>query len=197
MDDIDDKALVILEAERERRLQAKIDAGDLVSVRTDVVVHRDEDEEEATARAIARHPIPDDGRHIRELFFIYTGVPRRPDYQEEETSSPQITASSKGTLSPPDEVEPAAGGHLSCSQPVYVRITISNGGEDDPGAIVEAWCVIEAGLLVLRDADDKHIASRMLLKDEDPAVLAKSLLREREASTDFQAPIRYPKLGLA
>ena len=101
MDDIDDKALVILEAEQERRLRARIDSGEVVSVQTTVVVHRDEDVEEATARAIARHPIPDDGRHIRELFFIYTGVPRRPDYQEEETSSPQITASSKGTLSPP------------------------------------------------------------------------------------------------
>jgi hypothetical protein len=78
-----------------------------------------------------------------------------------------------------------------------VRVVVSNGGEDDPGAIVEAWYVIEAGLLVLRDADDKHIASRMLLKDDDPALLAKSLLREREAPKDFNRPIHYPKLGLA
>jgi hypothetical protein len=35
MDDIDhDKALAALEAEKERRLQAKIDSGELVSVQT-------------------------------------------------------------------------------------------------------------------------------------------------------------------
>jgi len=197
MDDIDDKALVILEAEQERRLRARIDSGEVVSVQTTVVVHRDEDVEEATARAIARHPIPDDGRHIRELFFIYTGVPRRPDYQEEETPQIQTRVSNEGTLSPPSE-EPAAGGHLSCSQPVYVCVVVSNGNEDgDPGAIAEAWYTVEDGAVVLRDADDKHLTSRALLKGEDPAVLARSLLREAEKPKDFNRPIHYPKLGLA
>jgi hypothetical protein len=36
-----------------------------------------------------------------------------------------------------------------------------------------------------------------LLKGEDPAVLAKSLLREAEEPESFNHPIRYPKLGLA
>jgi hypothetical protein len=36
-----------------------------------------------------------------------------------------------------------------------------------------------------------------LLKGDDPAVLARGLLREAEAPKDFQAPIRYPKMGLA
>jgi hypothetical protein len=51
--------------------------------------------------------------------------------------------------------------------------------------------------VVLRDADDKHIMSRALLKGEDPAVLARSLLREVEKPKDFNRPISYPKLGLA
>jgi hypothetical protein len=199
MDDLDDKALVILEAERERRLQARVDSGEIVSVRTDVVVHRDEDVEDATARAIARHPIPDDGRHHRELFFIYTGVPAR-DLNFGETTVQ--TASKVGALSSPAEETAGSGAVLSSAAtsqptPVYVRVVVSNGGEDDPGAIVEAWYVIEAGLLVLRDADDKHITSRALLKGEDPAVLAKSLLREAEGPNDFQRQIRYPKLGFA
>jgi hypothetical protein len=78
-----------------------------------------------------------------------------------------------------------------------VRVTIRNGDEDDPGQIAEAYYTIEDGLLVLRDADDKHITSRALLKGEDPAVLAKSLLREAEEPNDFQRQIRYPKLGFA
>jgi hypothetical protein len=203
MDDIDpDKALAALEAERERRLQAKIDSGELVSVRTDVVVHRDEDVEEATARAIARHPIPDDGRHHRELFFIYTGVPRRPDYQEKETPQIQTRVSKVGALSSP-AAEPAGSGaavlsSAATSQPTYVRVVVSNGNEGgDPGAIVEAWWTIEDGAVVLRDADDKHITSRMLLKDDDPAVLARVLLREAEQPKDFNRAIHYPPMGLA
>jgi hypothetical protein len=204
MADIDhDKALAALEqleAEKARRLQARVDSGELVLVQTTVVVHRDEDEEEATARAVAKHPVPDDGRHHRELFYIYTGVPRRdPDFGQWE---PQVQPASKvGALSSPAAEQAGSGAAIlsppSQPNPVYVRVVVSNGGEDDPGAIVEAWYVIEDGAVVLRDADDKHIASRMLLRDDDPALLAKSLLREREASTDFNQPIRYPKLGLA
>ena len=200
MDDIDpERALAALEAEQERRLRARIDSGELVLVRTDVVVHRDESVEEATARAIDAHPIPDDGRHHRELFFIYTGVPRPdPDF-----GVPQVQPASKvGALSSPAEETAGSGAVLSSAAtsqptPVYVRVVVSNGGEDDPGAIVEAWYVIEDGAVVLRDADDKHIASRALLPNEDPATVARALLREAEEPKDFNRPISYPKLGLA
>ena len=78
-----------------------------------------------------------------------------------------------------------------------MRVVVSNGDDDgDPGAIAEAYFTIEDGLVVLRDADDKHITSRALLKGEDPAVLAKSLLREAEQPKEFNRPISYPKLGI-
>ena len=203
MDDTDpaklEAALEQLEIEKARRRQAKIDAGEMVSIQTVVVVGRDESAEEATTRALARQPIPDDGRPVhRELFFVFTGVPRDPDYWKEENSSAETNASSKeGIASHPSE-EPAASGRLSCSQPTYVRVTIRNGDDDgDPGAIAEAYYTIEDGVVVLRDRDDKHITSRALLKGEDPAVLARSLLREAEQPKDFNRPIHYPKLGLA
>jgi hypothetical protein len=66
-----------------------------------------------------------------------------------------------------------------------------------PGAIAEAYYTVEEGLVVLRDADDKHITSRAMLKGEDPAVLAKSLLREVEKPKDFNRRIEYPKMGFA
>ena len=50
---------------------------------------------------------------------------------------------------------------------------------------------------MLRDRDDKHLTSRALLKDENPAAVARALLREAEEPKDFQRPIRYPKMGLA
>ena len=203
MDDIDhDKAAGILEqleTEKARRLQAKIDSGEIVSIQTVVVVGRDESAEEATTRALARQPIPDDGRPVhRELFFVFTGVPRDPDYWKEENSSAETNASSKeGIASHPSE-EPAASGRLSCSQPTYVRVTIRNGDDDgDRGAIAEAYYTIEDGVVVLRDRDDKHLTSRALLKGQDPAVLAKCLLREVGEAESFHRPIRYRNLGIA
>ena len=63
MTDIDpdklEAALDQLEAERERRLQAKIDSGEVVSVQTVVVVDPEEDIEDAQARALAKHPVSD------------------------------------------------------------------------------------------------------------------------------------------
>jgi hypothetical protein len=205
MDDIDPEkaqaALEKLEAEKARRRQAKIDAGEMVSIQTVVVVaaaDEDEDLEDATARAIAKHPGPDDGRPIhREFTYIVTGVPRGDPDQAEP--APQVqTASSEEGPSHPSTEGPAASGPPSCSEPTYVRITIRNGDDDgDPGAIAEAYFTIEDGLVVLRDADDKHITSRAMLKGEDPAVLGRSLLREAEKPKDFNRPIHYPKLGFA
>jgi hypothetical protein len=187
-------ALEQLEAEKERRLQAKIDAGEIVSVETVVVVGREEDIEEATMQAIAKHPLPDDGRHRRELYYVFTGVPRGdPD------PAPQVQTASEEGPSPPS-AEPAASGPLiphSQPTPTYVRVVVSNGNDDgDPGAIAEAYYTIEDGLVVLRDADHKHITSRALLKGGDPAAVARALLREVEKPESFNRPIRYPKLGI-
>jgi hypothetical protein len=205
MDDIDpDKALAALEqleAERGRRLQDKIDSGELVSQTITVVCTRDEDVEEATARALARHPALDDGRAIhREFFYVFTGVPRDPDFGQWE-QSPQVQASSEGIADPPDEVEPAGGDVVNLSppsQPAYIFVTTRQATNDDPGQIAEAlWSVDEDGCVVITNLEGRHINGRALLKDEDPAAVARALLREAEEPKDFQRPIHYPKLGLA
>jgi hypothetical protein len=201
MDDIDRAkalaALEQLEAEKARRLQAKIEAGECVSVRATVVIGPDDDAETEKARVLASLPTSDpEGRAIHyDVWVITTGVPRGDPDQAEP--APQVqTASSEGPSHPSTE-EPAASGP-SCSRPTYVRVIIRNGNDDgDPGAIAEAWFTIEDGAVVLRDADDKHITSRALLRGEDPAVLARSLLREAEQPKEFNRPIHYPKLGLA
>ena len=200
-DDIDPEkaraALEQLEAEKARRLHAKIEAGECVSVRATVVIGPDDDAETEKARVLASLPTSDpEGRAIHyDVWVITTGVPRGDPDQAEP--APQVqTASSEGPSHPSTE-EPAASGP-SCSRPTYVRVIIRNGNDDgDPGAIAEAWFTIEDGAVVLRDADDKHITSRALLRGEDPAVLARSLLREAEQPKEFNRPIHYPKLGLA
>jgi hypothetical protein len=192
-------ALEQLKAEKARRLQARVDSGEIVSIQTVVVVGPDEDEEEATARAIAKHPAPDDGRAVhREFFYIFTGVPRAAAGEAEP--APQIQNSEEAVLSSPSPEQAAGGPPLSHSQPTptYVRITTSNGSEDgDPGAISEAWFTIEDGLLLLRDSNDKLLTSRAMLAGEDPAVLARSLLHELEKPKDFNRVLNYPKMGFA
>jgi hypothetical protein len=208
MDDIDpDKALAALEqleAERGRRLQDKIDSGEVVVQTITVVCTRDEDVEEATARALARHPALDDGREVhREFYYVFTGVPRDPDHWKEE-NTPQAAetdaSSTKGPLSAPDEVEPA-GVRVNLSppsQPAYIFVTTRPATADDPGQISEArWYVDEDGCVVITTLEGRHITGRALLKDEDPAAVARSLLRESEGPKDFNRPISYPKLGLA
>lgn len=79
-----------------------------------------------------------------------------------------------------------------------MRVTIRNGDDDgEPGAIAEAHYTVEDGCAVLTDLDGKHMTSRALLKGQDPAAVARALLREAEEPKSFNHPIRYPKLGLA
>jgi hypothetical protein len=68
--------------------------------------------------------------------------------------------------------------------------------DNDPGQILEGWYSIDDGQLVLTDREGKYITSRSMIKGEDPAALARLLLREKQPS-DFNSPMSYPKLGLA
>jgi hypothetical protein len=200
--DIDsDKALAALEqleAEKERRLRGKIDSGEVVSQTITVVCYRDEDVEEATARALARDPAPDDGRAIhREFFYIFSGLPRAAAGFGQWVPPQVQPASSKGTLSAPSEEPAATVPPISRSRPTYIFTTTRQATNDDPGAIAEALWSVDDGCVVVTTLEGRHITGRALLKDEDPAVVARALLREAEEPKDFQRPVSYPKMGLA
>ena len=60
-----------------------------------------------------------------------------------------------------------------------------------------AWVTVEGGCVTLTDRDGKHINSRAMLKGEDPAALARVLLHEARAGTDFNRAISYQKSGVA
>jgi hypothetical protein len=204
MDDTDpaklEAALEKLEIEKDRRTQAKIDSGEVVLVQTVVVVHPDEDEEAARARAVARHPAPDDGRAVhRKFFYIFTGVPRDPDHWKEGNSSPQAaeTSASEEPSRPSEEPAPS-GPPIPCSQPEYVFVTTRQATDNgDPGQIAEALWSVDDGCVVLTDLEGRHLTSRALLKGQDPAAVARALLREAEEPKSFNHPIRYPRLRLA
>jgi hypothetical protein len=116
-------ALEQLETEKARRLQAKIDAGECLSVQNTIVVSAcDGDTEADTARRLASLPkTTPDGRPIHyDPLIIVTGVPR-PDPDE---PSPQVQpASEAGSASSPAK-EPAPGGPLSRPEPTYLQVIV-------------------------------------------------------------------------
>jgi len=56
---------------------------------------------------------------------------------------------------------------------------------------------VDDGCVVLTDLEGRHLTSRALLTGQDPAAVARALLREMEKPKDFNRPIHYPKMGLA
>jgi hypothetical protein len=204
-DDID-KALTALETEKARRLQAKIDAGEVVVRSVGIAVSADDDDEEeedAVEKALASLPALDpDGRpYHNDLTIVVTGVPRSPDHGNwKEACSPQVQASEEGASDNPPSPAAGSGVLTLCapSQPTYVRVTIRNGDDEgDAGQISEALWSVEDACVVLTDLEGRHLTSRALLKTDDPAAVARSLLRERERPNDFNRPLHYPKMGLA
>jgi hypothetical protein len=101
-----------------------------------------------------------------------------------------------GRADHPDEVEPAAVCSLiTLAAGIHFRNHAPATEDGDPGVIAEALWSVEDGTVVLTDLEGKHITSRALLKGENPATLAKILLRERTPN-DFQQPIRYRTRGI-
>ena len=80
----------------------------------------------------------------------------------------------------------------------YVWTTIRPASDDgDPGAILEGWYSIDEGQLVLTDRERRYLTSRAMIAGEDPAALARLLLREKQPSDFNTRRLDYPNLGLA
>jgi hypothetical protein len=195
MEDIDPEklqaALQQLEAERERRLEAKIESGEVV--RRWITCGTPEEAEEARAAA-ARAPA-----NGVVWGYIITGVPRADDHY---AVKPDVSESvSSGPPPPAQDDEPIASEvalqEETSSQPIYIWEAIRHGdGDGDPGEIVDGYYSVEGGAVVLTDRDGRHITSRALL-GEDPATLARQLLREIRKPADFNRRLRYPRLSVA
>jgi hypothetical protein len=81
--------------------------------------------------------------------------------------------------------------------PKYIRTTIRNGTDDDPGEIREGLYSVEAGVLVLTDLLGDVLASQVLRQGQDPSEIARKLLREGTGDSSFNAPLRYGPLSVA
>jgi hypothetical protein len=93
----------------------------------------------------------------------------------------------------PKETDQALGGGYGWLSPRTRRLSAAGPEDDnDPGAIAAAWVSVER-ILVLRDREQREIASRMLREGEDPLVAGRVLLRAHSAKkSNFNARINYP-----
>jgi hypothetical protein len=120
-------------------------------------------------------------------------------YSQRGSGVPPCEAASEDVPSP-DCPSPSGEVEASVSsQPtrIWIQIRPSNDETGDPGAIEEAYFVVLNEMLVLSDAAGFQIAEQKLLVDDDPARIARALLRARSAETEFSRPLPYRPLRLA
>jgi hypothetical protein len=184
--DIDpDKALAALEeleAENERRLNAKIEAGEALRIELTFVGASFEETQASVEAAWERktEELRASGEK-RPIYFdmIQVVVPRAP-----ESCSPTASSSTSEPASLRLHEEPVASAAKSvptcqaASQRethlwVTMRPATNNG---DPGEIAEGFYSVEDGAVVLRDRTHRHITTRALHEGQNPADLARQLL---------------------
>jgi hypothetical protein len=128
---------------------------------------------------------------------IITGVPDGGDYGNYDAPSIPTLTAEKNPLPIANPYAPADDYPMACDQPeTYVRVILSNGDDDDPGAIAEGFVTVLDGELTLVDGARKHLATRKLYRGEDALSVARGLLRE-DAGNSFDRPLKYPKTGVA
>jgi hypothetical protein len=100
------------------------------------------------------------------------------------TSYSRVTPRSEQLVLDPEELE---------WTPFYVETATPSDG--DPGGIEEACFAVNGGELVIADIDGRIFAMHQLASDDDPALVARRLLRQRLAKRP--APLVFPKAVVA
>ena len=199
-----EQAIEQLEAERERRIQAKLEAGEAVRGIPAVV---------GGAEDIGELPSRDsEGREIvfgaDDITHIITGVPRagRDDKYIAAIGSAiergEYEAPNKPlAYQPPVETSKTPAPSKPTPQPerppeprrivAQVRECLDN---DDAGEIVEGFYDVKGGILYVWDAQNNSPLGNQPIKPGDNIeFMARKLLREKSGKhSSFYQPIRYP-----
>jgi hypothetical protein len=199
-----DAALERLEAERERRLADRIEAGEVVSVPLCIVAGSESEAsakvEQAKADKLAELRAAGDQREVKfTVELIVTGVLRRGEATETEPWKPRPRLPAPVAA---DEVVLEEAVREEPQPPIietYISVqTRACHDDDDAGEIAEGWFSIDAGQVTVTDANGKYVGSRAMLEGEDARVVAKQLLRGKKApEEEFNRPLSYPNAGLA
>jgi hypothetical protein len=210
MDDIDhnklDAALERLEAERERRLAEKIDAGEIIEVPLWVVAGSQAGAcaqvEQAKADKLAELRAAGETREVVfEVTTVATGVCKHGEATETKpwkpTAPPFLPRPQRDEVVDvvEDEVREAPAPVIE----TYVQVQVRQcQDDDDPGQIAEGWYSIDNGQVIVTNATGKYVGSHALLKGEDARMVAKRLLREKAPEGEsFNRRLDYPMRGWA
>lgn len=197
-------ALERLEEERQRRIAAKVEAGEAVVVPLGIV--GDQRPEDVRAARLAQ--LRQSGERREIIFdetYIETGVPRHPTHYERALAPAQSTSPTKtaerqpagSALRLPESNElyakhaPQPRPPPDTSERRYVRTEINPTSERDCGAIMEGTFTADGGTVRVYDLKGSLLGTQPVRPGDYVMTVAKRLLR-KGAAPSFYAPIRYP-----
>jgi hypothetical protein len=183
---------------RERRIEAKIAAGEAVRAPIAVTVQPGQDIDAAIESEKARVLAELRGAgEVREIYFeepttIITGVPRSADFGRGWAPLDPIDPYKRHD----DDPRPSITRSEAPAEPEWrpVRTSISPRSDNDPGAVLTGtYAIDEYNRLRVRDADGHDLGSETLSEADDIEVAARRILRTAKRGNDFYAPITYPR----
>jgi hypothetical protein len=214
-----------LEAERRRRIDEKVEKGEVI--REELVVGCAGPEDAPNVHELARAHKLVDGVE-REVIYdpvtvIFTGVPRlgRDDkylarldreyakldaeevrQREKEAAAARVTDFHEASRSPEPEYKPPPMSKAPEELPalewrgVWVQIKGPEPDRNDPGEIAEARYAVLNGVLYVEDAQGRGLGVQELATEEDAGAVARGIVRKKLGRNQFYRPIAYPNLGL-
>src|SRR5215472_1518033 len=200
-----EQAIEQLEAERERRIQAKLEAGEAVRGNPTVVGGA----ESVEAWKLPTHDA--EGREVlygpEDIAYIITGVPRAerdPEYcaRLDSEKGSAVIPNKPLPYQPPVETKsipplpkPTPAPERP-PQPRYIKTQVRECMDnDDPGEIVEGYYDVRGSILYVWNArDNTPIGNQPISPGDDIEFVARKLLREKSGKhSSFYQPIRYPR----
>ena len=182
---------------RERRIEAKIVAGEAVRAPLAVTVQPDQDIDAAVesekARVLAELRGAGEAREIyfEEPAIIITGVLRSPDFGQWPPLPPVEQYPTRYAAPDKSIARSEAPAELEWRR---VRTSIAPRNDNDPGAVLTGtYAVDEYNRLRVKDADGHDLGSEILSDADDIEVAARRILRTAKRGNDFYAPITYPR----
>ena len=199
-------ALEQLEAERERRIDEKVEKGEAIRVPLHVVVGTEDAVVAATESARARKlaELGDKQQVFFEETVLITGVRRMGRDIPDEPRVP----STPSKASQPERVDVRRGGEAlrlperdethqprptpqPMPEPRYVYAEIQPASEGDPGAIIEGRYAASDGMVRVWDMQGKLLGTQAFNGD-NPGHVARKVLRAKR-NTGFYDPLPYPR----
>jgi hypothetical protein len=198
-------ALEQLEAEKQRRVAAKIEAGDAVRVLLSAVATQDLDA--VRERKLAELRAAGERREIIwDEIVIDTGVPRSADtyrntnnYTNNSYRNNALKNDAPASDGPPAYREPGvvaqAGPMQEESAMCRVRTQLEGPSDRYPaGHVAEGWFSVSNGVIHVEDLEGRVLGQHVLRPGEDAEATARKILRQKAAgASNFYAPIAYRK----